>query len=390
MCVTMKKKITLLGSTGSIGTQTLDIVKAHGLHVHALAANRNITLLEQQVRTFCPEVVCIFDETKYHALKTALSDVSVRIVTGMDGLCEIAGDGKADLVLNAVVGMVGLQPTLAAIAAGTDIALANKETLVSGGALVMEAAAKKGVSILPVDSEHSAIFQCLQGNANNKIKEILLTASGGPFFGYSREQLAQVTAADALQHPNWDMGSKVTIDSATMMNKGLECIEAKWLFDLQPEQITVLVHRQSVVHSAVVYEDHSVIAQLGVPDMRLPIQYAILYPERKPCPVKSLSLTQYGALTFAEPDEATFRCLALAKQAMQIGGLLPCIMNGANEVAVKAFLDGKIGFLEIADCVENAMQTIPNQEVQTFEDVLRADAKARKLVQEKIYHDVFI
>jgi 1-deoxy-D-xylulose-5-phosphate reductoisomerase len=380
----MDKTITLLGSTGSIGTQTLDVVRMHHLHVHALAANRNVTLLEQQVREFHPEKVCVFDAEQYPVLRDALADCSVKVVTGMEGLCELAGDGKADLVVNAVVGMVGLQPTLAAIAAGTDVALANKETLVAGGALVMAAAAKKGVSILPVDSEHSAIFQCLQGNEQNPVKEILLTASGGPFFGRTREQLATVTAADALKHPNWDMGSKVTIDSATMMNKGLECIEAKWLFHLQPEQITVVVHRQSIIHSAVVYDDNAVIAQLGVPDMRLPIQYAILYPERKPCPAAPLSLTQYGTLTFAEPDEATFRCLALAKQAMKTGELMPCIMNGANEVAVRAFLDGKIGFLEIADCVEAAMRTVPNHTLQTCEDVLRADQNAREVAQMQI------
>ena len=248
----------------------------------------------------------------------------------------------------------------------------------------MKAAAEKGVAILPVDSEHSAIFQCLQGNAHNPVKEILLTASGGPFYGYTREQLQTVTAADALKHPNWNMGNKVTIDSATMMNKGLECLEAKWLFDLQPEQITVLVHRQSVMHSGVMYADNSVIAQLGVPDMRLPIQYAILYPERKPCPVEPLSLTQYATLTFAEPDEQTFCCLALAKKAMQAGGLLPCVMNGANEIAVQAFLQGKIGFLEIADYVETAMRTVETPELHTCADVLKTDQKARELVQNLI------
>lgn len=381
----MDKRIILLGSTGSIGTQTLDVVRMHHLQVYALAANRNIQLLEQQVREFHPKKVCIFEESCYSALCEALADLPVQVLTGMEGLCELAGDSHADLVVNAVVGMVGLQPTLAAIAAGIDVALANKETLVAGGALVMQAAAEKGVSILPVDSEHSAIFQCLQGNAHNPVKEILLTASGGPFYGYTREQLQTVTAADALKHPNWDMGSKITIDSATMMNKGLECIEAKWLFDLQPEQITVLVHRQSVVHSGVMYADNSVIAQMGVPDMRLPIQYAILYPERKPCPAEPLSLTKYGTLTFAEPDETTFRCLALAKQAMQAGGLLPCIMNAANEIAVRAFLDGRIGFLDIADCVETAMQSIPNQPLQTCEEVLRADQNARELVRLRIY-----
>ena len=379
------KKIAILGSTGSIGTQTLDIVREQkDIEVVALAAGSNITLLEQQIREFSPKLVCVFKEEAAEALKIKIADTDTKVVSKMEGLIDVAVHPESEILVTAIVGMMGIRPTVAAIKAGKKIALANKETLVAGGELVMKAAAEKGVAILPVDSEHSAIFQCLQGNAHNPVKEILLTASGGPFYGYTREQLQTVTAADALKHPNWNMGNKVTIDSATMMNKGLECLEAKWLFDLQPEQITVLVHRQSVMHSGVMYADNSVIAQLGVPDMRLPIQYAILYPERKPCPVAPLSLTQYATLTFAEPDEQTFRCLALAKKAMQAGGLLPCVMNGANEIAVQAFLQGKIGFLEIADYVETAMRTVETPELHTCADVLKTDQKARELVQNLI------
>jgi 1-deoxy-D-xylulose-5-phosphate reductoisomerase len=302
----------------------------------------------------------------------------------MDGLCEIAADTGADILLNSVVGMVGLQPTLTAIDAGIPIALANKETLVAGGALVMEAAAKKGVPILPVDSEHSAIFQCLQGNSRKQLHKIILTASGGPFYGRTRAQLEKVTAADALKHPNWNMGNKITIDSATLMNKGLEFIEAKWLFDVTPEQIEVVVHRQSVMHSAVEYDDYSVIAQLGVPDMKIPIQYALLYPDRLPCPTGQLSLCQYGQLTFAQPDMETFRCLPLAIDAIRRGGTVPAVMNGANEVAVAAFLQGRIGFLQIADLVAAAMDAVPAQEIRTLEDVLEADHAARESVQQMI------
>lgn len=376
----MKKIISILGSTGSIGTQALDIVEKHDLKIHSLAAKKNIILLEKQVRKFKPELVCIFDKKYYSELKSNLSDISVKIVTGMDGLCEIAEDRKADIVLNSVVGMIGLQPTLASISAGIPVALANKETLVAGGSLVMKASKEKGVPVIPVDSEHSAIFQCLQGNKHSQISKILLTASGGPFYGYTKKQLEQVTAKDALKHPNWDMGNKVTIDSSTLMNKGLEFIEAKWLFDLQPEQIEVIVHRQSVVHSAVEYADNSVIAQMGTPDMKIPIQYALFYPDRLPCPVKPLSLTEYGNLTFAKPDLEVFRCLPLAIRAIQEGGTMPCIMNGANELAVSAFLQGKIGFLEIADIVEAAMQNIPCTDIKDCDDVLRADEKARQFV----------
>lgn len=376
----MGKRISILGSTGSIGTQALDVVDKHGFEVHALAAYRSIDTLEKQVRKYRPQTVCIYCEEYYSDLKTRLSDMDVKVLCGMDGLCEIASDTGADILLNSVVGMVGLKPTLTAIEAGIPIALANKETLVAGGSLVMKAAEEKGVPILPVDSEHSAIFQCLQGNSRKQLHKIILTASGGPFYGKTKEELQSVTAADALKHPNWDMGSKITIDSATLMNKGLEFIEAKWLFDVTPEQIEVVVHRQSVVHSAVEYDDYSVIAQMGVPDMKIPIQYALLYPDRMPCPTGRLSLTDYGQLTFAKPDMDTFRCLPMAIEAIRRGGTVPAVMNGANEVAVAAFLKGEIGFLRIAELVEEAMNTVPFKEIICLEDVLEADAAARETV----------
>lgn len=379
-----EKRISILGSTGSIGTQSLEVAKAHHMSVYALAANQNIVLLEQQVREYHPRKVCIYDASQYHALKEHLADLPVTVLCGMEGLCEIASDSHADILINSVVGMVGLLPTLTAISAGLDIALANKETLVAGGSLVMAQAAARGVHIYPVDSEHSAIFQCLQGNRREHLRKIILTASGGPFFGKTRAELEHVTVADALNHPNWSMGSKITVDSATLMNKGLEFIEAKWLFDLAPEQIEIVVHRQSVVHSAVEYQDCSVIAQMGVPDMKIPIQYALLYPERMPCPTRHLSLTDYGTLTFEKPDLETFSCLQTAITAITRGGTCPCIVNGANEVAVAAFLQGKIGFLEIASLVQKTMEAIPRTEITCYEDVMRADTKARELVQASI------
>ncbi len=377
----MGKRISILGSTGSIGTQSLEVAKAHHMQVYALAASRNIKLLEQQTREFQPKKVCIFEPNQYAELKQRLSDLPVQVLCGMEGLCDIASDTNADILINSVVGMVGLLPTLTAISAGLDIALANKETLVAGGSLVMDQAAKKGVHIYPVDSEHSAIFQCLQGNKQEQLNKIILTASGGPFFGKTRAELESVTVADALNHPNWSMGNKITIDSATLMNKGLEFIEAKWLFDLTPDQIEIVVHRQSVVHSAVEYQDCSVIAQLGIPDMKIPIQYALLYPDRMPCPTKQLSLTDYGTLTFEKPDMETFTCLKTAIAAITVGGTAPCIVNGANEVAVAAFLAGKIPFLEIGALAQQAMQSIPVVKIETYEDVMRADTKAREFVR---------
>ncbi len=376
------KKIAILGSTGSIGRQAIEVVRANGFEITALAANRNITLLEQQAREWKPKVVCVYSEQLYPTLKERLSDLSVRVVTGMDGLCEAATLDDTDITLNAVVGMIGLQPTLAAIEAGKDIALANKETLVTGGELVMQAAAKKGVKILPVDSEHSAIFQSLQGNDPKQVRSILLTASGGPFYGYTAEQLSQVTRADALKHPNWKMGEKITIDSATLMNKGLELIEAVRLFQKPASDIRVLIHRESILHSAVEYDDYSVIGQLGVPDMRIPIQYALTYPDRVPCPTKRLSLTDIGSLTFATPDEDTFVCLKACKEAITKGGLYPTLVNGANEEAVALFLADRIRFTDIGELVCASLELCPPQSV-TLEHILEADRMARAFVLEQ-------
>lgn len=378
------KTMTILGSTGSIGTQALEVAAKHNIKVKALAANSDVEKLAAQAKELLPERVCIYREDKKAELEKLLSDTGIKISTGMDGLKEIARMDGVDIMLNSVVGMVGLVPTLTAIEKGTDIALANKETLVAGGELVIKAAAEKGVKIYPVDSEHSAIFQCLQGNEGNKLKGIILTASGGPFFGKTKSDLEGVTVEQALNHPNWSMGRKITIDSATLMNKGLEFIEAMWLFKLRPEQIEIVVHRQSVVHSAVEYEDNSVIAQLGVPDMKIPIQYALLYPERVECDVKKLSLTDYGKLTFEKPDYDTFDCLRACIKAVTIGGSLPAAVNGANEEAVAAFLDGRIDFLDIGRIVMNVCENTPREEIKCVEDVLEADRKARERAKELI------
>ena len=380
----MNKTVSVLGSTGSIGTQALEVCEKHGLGVTALAAHSSIELLEQQARKFKPEYVGIFNEEKYTELKEKLSDTNIKIVCGMEGLCEIAALSQTDIVLNSVVGMVGLLPTLTAIDAGKDIALANKETLVAGGELVMSEIAKKGVKLYPVDSEHSAIFQCLQGNKRSQLSKVILTASGGPFFGKSYEELRNVTKEQALNHPNWDMGNKITIDSASLMNKGLEFIEAKWLFDLEPDQIEIVVHRQSVVHSAVEYDDYSVIAQLGVPDMKIPIQYALLYPDRVSCPTGRLSLTEYGKLTFEKPDIETFKCLGAAIKAIKLGGAYPCLVNSANEEAVRYFLNDKIKFIEIGEIVSSVLDKFPRSSVNSYEDVMKADNEARKYVRDYI------
>jgi len=380
----MSKTISILGSTGSIGTQALDVCRKHSFRVTALAANKNTDLLEKQAREFKPEYVCIYDTGKYAEMSERLADMPVKVICGLDGLCEIASLENADIILNSVVGMVGLKPTLTAINAGKDVALANKETLVAGGELVMSLAAEKNVKIFPVDSEHSAIFQCLQGNKREQLNKIILTASGGPFFGKSYEQLKTVTKFDALKHPNWNMGNKITIDSATLMNKGLEFIEAKWLFDLDPEQIEIIVHRQSVIHSAVEYNDFSVIAQLGVPDMKIPIQYALLYPERMTCPTKQLSLTDYGSLTFEKPDFETFKCLKAAIEAIKRGGAYPCLVNSANEEAVGAFLADRISFIEIGEIVSSILEKFESFEISSYEDVMRADKMAREYVRTRI------
>lgn len=378
------KTITLLGSTGSIGTQTIDVCRRYGIRIKALAALKNTSLLAEQAREFGAETVCIYDKNKYSEMKTLLADTDINVLCGMDGLVEIAEMNGVDIMVNSVVGMVGLIPTLKAISHGTDIALANKETLVAGGALVMPLAAEKGVNIYPVDSEHSAIFQCLQGNKRSQLKSIILTASGGPFFGKTRSELENVSVSDALKHPNWSMGNKITIDSATLMNKGLEFIEAKWLFDLTPDQINIVVHRESVIHSAVEYNDNSVIAQLGVPDMKIPIQYALLYPERVECDVKRLSLIDYGKLTFAEPDYDTFECLSACIKACGMGGTACALVNGANEEAVRLFLEGRISFTRIGELVSGVIGDIQSSEINSAEDILSADRTAREYVLSKI------
>jgi 1-deoxy-D-xylulose-5-phosphate reductoisomerase len=379
------KGIALLGSTGSIGTQSLDVCRMHGYRVVCLTANRRVDLMEAQIREFRPDLVSMMDPVAADDLRTRVADTGTKVLSGMDGLIECATYSGADTVLNAVVGMVGLQPTLAAIQAKKTLALANKETLVAGGHLVTNTAKAYGVDILPVDSEHSAIFQCLQGSPEKgAVKKLILTASGGPFFGKTLAELENVTAADALKHPNWDMGAKITIDSATMMNKGLEFIEAKWLFNMPIDAIDIVVHRESVVHSAIAYQDNSVIAQLGVPDMRIPIQYALTYPQRLPSPVQELSLVDYGKLTFYAPDYDTFRCINVCKDAIAAGGLRPAAANGANEESVRLFLNGKIKFTDIAVLNRAAMEACPQVADYTLDDVLQADRAARDYVIEAV------
>ena len=378
------RNLTILGSTGSIGKQSLDVAKKHNMKVTALSANTNTKILAEQAREFNVKYVCIYDESKYNEMKSLLADTDIKVVAGMDGLCEIASLEETDTLLNSVVGMIGLQPTLCAIEAGKDIALANKETLVAGGRIVTEAVKRKGVKLLPVDSEHSAIFQSLQGNKHEQINRIILTASGGPFFGKTKAELQNVTVADALNHPNWSMGAKITIDSATMMNKGLEIIEAAWLFDLPPSKIDVVIHRQSVIHSLVEYNDYSTIAQLGVPDMHIPIQYALTYPDRYECPVKQLSLTDYKTLTFEEPDYETFVCLKTARRAFEMGNAAACIANSANEEAVALFLQEKIKFLDIGRLVSSAVEEIKGESDASVEAILQADKTAREFVLSRV------
>ncbi len=375
------KKIAILGSTGSIGTQALEVARKNGYTVTSLAAGSNVKLLEEQVREFSPETVAVFNESAANDLKIRIKDTNTRVISGKNGVCETAA-GDCDMVLNAVVGIAGLEPTLAAIDAGNDIALANKETLVTGGELVNAAAKKRKVKIIPVDSEHSAIFQSLQGTPKGSLSKILLTASGGPFYGKKTAELADVTAAQALKHPNWSMGAKITVDSATLMNKGLEVIEAVHLFGVGADRIEVLVHRQSILHSGVELTDGAVIAQLGTPDMRLPIAYALTYPNRDKTAFEHLSLSDIGTLTFEKPDTDTFRCLPLCIAAINAGGLAPAAVNGANEAAVELFLKGKIKFLEIANAVERALLSVNNKERYTLEDVLEADMAARRSVNE--------
>lgn len=376
------KNLVLLGSTGSIGTQTLDVARLHNMKIKALSANTNAKLLEQQAREFKPEAVCIFDENMNKDMKVRLADTNIKVLSGMNGLCELA-QMNCDMVVNSVVGMVGLRPTIAAIEAGNTLALANKETLVVGGEIVMKLAKEKGVKIVPIDSEHSAIFQCLMGNEQNKIKKILLTASGGPFFGYTNEMLMNVTKEQALKHPNWTMGRKITIDSATLMNKGLELIEAVWLFNVAPEQVQIVVHRQSVIHSAVEYEDGSIIAQLGVPDMRTPIQFALTYPYRYSSPSESLDLFKIGSFTFDKADEQTFKCLSAAKKAVSTGGNACCILNSANEACVDLFLRDKISFCEIGELVSDALENVNKTAEISLDIILETERLTREFVHAK-------
>ncbi len=377
------KSLVILGSTGSIGTQALEVCRRDGYKVVALAAGSNIELLEKQAREFAVKAVAVFAPDKAKELKIKLSDTDIKVLSGVEGVCEVASM-EADVALNSIVGIAGLKPTLAAIESGKDIALANKETLVTGGDIVNRKALEKGVKILPVDSEHSAIFQSLQGSPQKSLRKILLTASGGPFYKKTRKELEDVTVKEALNHPNWSMGAKITIDSATLMNKGLEVIEAVHLFGLPAKDIEVLVHRQSIVHSGVEFSDGAVIAQLGTPDMRLPIQYALTYPNRSDYAFEHLSLSDIGTLTFEKPDIETFRCLPLCIKAITEGGLKPTAVNGANEQAVKFFLEGKIKFLQIADLVENALESANNKKDFTLEDIFEVDKLSRQSVLENI------
>ena len=373
------KRLIILGSTGSIGVQALEVAERNGYRVTALAAGKNTQLLEKQARKFKPDIVAVSDESAAQDLKIRLQDTDIKVLVGQDGVCA-AAQYEGDIVLNAIVGIAGLRPTLAAIDAGKTIALANKETLVAGGEIVNRRLKETGVKLLPVDSEHSAIFQSLQGAPHGSVKKILLTASGGPFYGKTKKDLESVTVKDALNHPNWSMGAKITVDSATLMNKGLEVIEAVRLFDVAPDDIEVLVHRQSIVHSGIELSDGAVIAQLGTPDMRLPIQYALTYPERADFAFEHLSLADIGTLTFERPDTDTFRCLPICIEAVKRGGLAPAAVNGANEEAVALFLSGKIKFLQIAEMAQKALISVNNKKEYTIEDVFEADKAARQLI----------
>ena len=379
------KKIAILGSTGSIGTQTLEIVREQGgLEVVALAAGRNTKLMEAQVREFRPKIACMWDEEAGRLLKEAVADLDTKIVCGMDGLLEIAVMPEAEMLVTAIVGMIGIRPTIAAIESGKDIALANKETLVTAGHIIMPLAAKMGVSILPVDSEHSAIFQSLQGQDKEGVDKILLTASGGPFRGKKREELVNMTAADALKHPNWSMGRKITIDSASLVNKGLEVIEAKWLFDVSLDQVQVLIQPQSILHSAVQFKDGAVIGQMGLPDMKLPIQYALFYPKRLPMQNNQVDFYELANMTFEKPDMETFEGLAMAYEASRIGGSMPTVFNAANEKAVALFLDNKIRFLQIYELIRASMENHKVVEEPTVEQILVAEAECYEFIKSKL------
>lgn len=375
-------KVAILGATGSIGTQGLEVVEdlrgIKDIEIVGISGNKNLKLLEEQIRRFSVPYAAVPDIEDAKALQIAVADTNCKVLSGQEGLCFIAAETGADMLLSAIVGFSGMVPTMKAIEAGIDIALANKETLVTAGPIFMDAVAKHQVRLLPVDSEHSAIFQSLQGGKKKEVSKILLTASGGPFYGKTRAELEKVTLAQALKHPNWSMGAKITVDSATLMNKGLEVIEAKWLFDVEIEDVEVVVQRESIIHSMVEFCDHSVIAQLGLPSMKHPIQYAFTYPDRLPAKGERISFGDLGKLSFGKPDEKTFRCLALAKMAGGQGGIMPTVMNAANEVAVGAFLKEEIGFLEIADLVEKTMGSIHNIKSPTIDDLLEADRTVRE------------
>lgn len=375
-------KISILGSTGSIGTQALEVVDdlkgIKDINVCAITGNSNVKLLEQQARRYSPKMAVVADESKYKELKSSLADTSVTVLCGEEGLCTAATMPECDMVLSSIVGFAGLVPTMKAIEAGKDIALANKETLVTAGSLFMDAVKKHGVKLLPVDSEHSAIFQSMHGGSHGEVRKILLTASGGPFFGRTATELENIKKEQALKHPNWSMGAKITIDSATLMNKGLEVIEAKWLFDVGFDDIEVVVHRESIIHSMVEFCDKSTIAQLSLPSMKHPIQYAFTYPERLPSPDKSIDFAALANMTFAKPDEETFKCLALAKQAGRQGGIMPTVLNAANEVAVLAFLKDKISFLGIGEYVGEVLSKYNNISKPTLADIINTDREIRQ------------
>lgn len=376
------KNISILGSTGSIGTQTLDVIRNHpnSFKVIAISGNNNVDLLMQQIQEFKPKYVAVYSENKAKELSSRVLNSDIIILSGLEGLCEISTINEVDIVVTSVVGNIGLIPTLSAIRAGKTIALANKETLVTAGELVMKEAKINGASIIPVDSEHSAIFQCLQGSSKKEINKIILTASGGPFRGLNKERLADVIAKDALKHPNWSMGRKISIDSATLMNKGLEVIEAKWLFGLETEQIDVVIHPQSVIHSMVEFIDNSVLAQLGIPDMKIPIQYALTYPERTRSHSEGLNFGKYNKLTFENPDRDTFPCLDLAYEAIRIGGTMPTVLNAANEELVMKYLNNKIGFYDIPTRIEKAMQNHYLIKKPDLNDIIETDKNTREYI----------
>lgn len=378
------KKIGILGSTGSIGTQTLDIVrKEKDLEVVSLAAGSNVALIESQIREFRPKTAALWDEKAAADLRERVRDLPVRVVSGMEGLLEVSTEADMEILVTGIVGMIGIRPTIAAIEAGKNIALANKETLVTAGHIIMPLTKERGVSILPVDSEHSAIFQSMHGERRDRVEKILLTASGGPFRGKTREELADMTVEDALKHPNWSMGKKVTIDSASLCNKGLEVMEAKWLFDVELSQIEVVVHPQSILHSAVQYADGGIMGQMGVPDMKLPIQYALFYPDRRPMDTERVDLCKLASLTFEKPDTNTFRGLALAYRAAERGGSLPTVFNAANEKAVALFLAKRIRFLQIPELIEAAMESHRVVEDPTVEEILSAETETYEYIRQK-------